>query len=215
MIIEKTYIKSGKFISFLWKPQKVFTELRQSPVIISPILIMLLLMVVDAFIELLFLNPATSSSTELGLLSQGLLINVISTAIIVLFTTAYVYLLYLFMKNKQRFKELLSIVLHAQLALFYIFIIFKIMLMAIMSITGQSVGALELTLISTALFFTYLGMGIKWGVNGTNRQFLIVLISYIALVIFISIALIVAVFWMLMALYKEVMNFLCSLSYCR
>src|SRR5690625_5137992 len=123
----------------------------------------------DAFITFLFSSPTISSSTELGTFSRGILINVISTGMIVLFTTTYVYLLYQFMKNKQRFKELLSIVLHAQLASLYIFIIFDVAFLIITRITVQNVGVLELMFISTVLLIIYLGMGLKWGVNGTNR----------------------------------------------
>ena len=190
-------MRDGKFISFLWKPKALFSELRQYPVIISPIVIVILLLVMDAFITFLFSSPTISSSTELGTFSRGILINVISTGMIVLFTTTYVYLLYQFMKNKQRFKELLSIVLHAQLASLYIFIIFDVAFLIITRITGQNVGVLELMFISTVLLIIYLGMGLKWGVNGTNRQFLIVLISYIAIVIIFTIALILLLLWTL------------------
>src|SRR5690625_1137653 len=87
MIIEKSYMRDGKFISFLWKPKALFSELRQYPVIISPIVIVILLLVMDAFITFLFSSPTISSSTELGTFSRGILINVISTGMIVLFTT--------------------------------------------------------------------------------------------------------------------------------
>src|SRR5690625_3509456 len=155
-------MRDGKFISFLWKPKALFSELRQYPVIISPIVIVILLLVMDAFIKFLLAPPATPSSTELGILSQEVLLNVISASVIVLFTTAYVYLLYRIMKNKQRFKDLLSIVLHAQLASFYIFIILQIVFLIITSITGQNVGAPELTLLSTVLFFNYLLLVLIW-----------------------------------------------------
>src|SRR5690625_2664287 len=104
-------MRDGKFISFLWKPKALFSELRQYPVIISPIVIVILLLVMDAFIKFLLAPPATPSSTELGILSQEVLLNVISASVIVLFKTAYVFLLYRIIKNKQRIIDLLSIII--------------------------------------------------------------------------------------------------------
>ena|SRR5690625_4747564 len=214
MVIEKAYIRKGKYISFLWKPKVSFSELRQYPVIISPIVIAILLLVMNAFITFFFSSPTIPSSMESATFSRGILSNAISTSIIVLFTTTYVYLLYRIMKNKQRFKDLLSIVLHAQLASFYIFITLQILFLIITGITGQNVGAPELTLLSTVLFFLYLGMGLKWGVNGTNRQFLVVLISYIIIVIILAIALLLAFLWMIVLMHQALADFLCTLSEC-
>src|SRR5690625_3906022 len=214
MVIEKAYIRKGKYISFLWKPKVSFSELRQYPVIISPIVIAILLLVMNAFITFLFSSPTIPSSMESATFSRGILSNAISTSIIVLFTTTYVYLLYRIMKNKQRFKELLSIVLHAQLASLYIFIIFDTFFLIITRITGQNVGVLELTFISTILLFIYLGIGLKWGVNGTNRQFLIVLISYIIIVIIFLIALILLLLWIFVLMHQLFTDFLCALTPC-
>ncbi|MFA8439481.1 hypothetical protein ABU914_11410 [Bacillaceae bacterium YX66] len=199
MMIKTDYIRSGKFITFLWKPKIFYAQLRNSPIILFPILIALCFIVLGKLLVFVSIYPSFSS-ISLDVFSFGLTINFVLVTFLLLFTSFYFYVVLIFAKNKQSFKLILSLVLHAYLAYLYGSLFLYLFKIFFMNMVGDSGGLISIINPTWLLYFIYLGMGLKWGLSISSGQFLFAFISYFVLIVIVIVLLILLVVWLFIML---------------
>src|SRR5690625_3924154 len=109
------YFKRGYFITFLWRPKKVFTNLRQRPIILWLIVISFILLFSQFGISLFYMELFMKSS-----LFTMFRYDLISNILFIIGSTIYFFVLFKLLKNKQSFLLILSVILHATLAFIYL-----------------------------------------------------------------------------------------------
>src|SRR5699024_2219485 len=142
-------------IRFLWEPQKYFSSLRKNPNILFPIFIVLVLVSIPIFTSLIFINPFRHS-THSDPIRAHIIVTLITVALPLIISTFYFYIIYWLMGNKQSFKLLLSIILHANLASTY-FLFLGFLLNVVSGSTKLSYGLSSPSYMSLLIFFIYLG----------------------------------------------------------
>jgi len=190
-------------ITFLWRPKKVFTNLRQRPIILWPIVISFILLISQFGIYLFYMELSMQSS-----LFTMFRYDLISNILFIIGSTIYFFVLFRLLKNKQSFLLILSVILHATLAFMYLsFFIYLVKgLMIYLGVSSISGGTYYLDII---IYIIYLGFGLKWTLTDTTRQFLIAFLSYVALLIILMIILVIIVVLLLMSLINSWLDFFC------
>jgi uncharacterized membrane protein YhfC len=168
-----------------------------------------MLIILQESMLFIFTKPTTLGFT-LSIFKIALFLNVTTTIVVVLFSTVYFYVMYRLLRNRQPFQLLLSIVLHAYFALLFSLLLIHMFSWIITSFTGEPFDVRGFSNLSTLLFFVYLGLGLKWGLGGTNRQFLIAFISYIVVAIIMALMIIVIYVLLLASLFNMVSDLFCE-----
>lgn len=190
-------------ITFLWRPKKVFTNLRQRPIILWPIVISFILLILQFCIYLSYMELSMQSS-----LFTMFRYDLISHILFIIGSTIYFFVLFRLLKNRQSFLLILSVILHATLAFMYLsFSIYLVKgMMIYLGVSSISGGTYYLDII---IYIIYLSFGLKWTLTDTTRQFLIAFLSYLALTIILMIILVIIVVLLLMSLINSWLDFFC------
>lgn len=194
------YIRNGTFMTFLWRPKAYFTNLRNNPVVLLPLAIILILLIVKGIIDFLKL-PA---SIAINIFTYHLTFTPIFSVVTLSLTTLYFFVIFMLAKNKQSFQLVFSVVLHAFLASMYGLIVFDVIQIILVNLTEDIGKVFKLSNLAGLLFFAYLGVGLKWGLSISNGQFLFAFITFILLIILIIITLIVIAIFILFAFLNDV-----------
>lgn len=199
-IINRDYLTSGSFITFLWRPKRFFTNLKNQPVIGYPFLFIFLahvLLFSSFFTELYTLKDIIDVSIFNPLSLSGILISI---------PVIFFYLFYLIVQNRQSVVLILSVVLHVFLAAMY-YILFIEFLELLVDFTYRNNLDLVFVGLVVVIYFTYLAFGLFWGLDGTTLQFWIGYIFYVILSILLAFALVWIIGYMIMTVAKGVKDF--------
>src|SRR5699024_162211 len=180
-------------ISFLWKPKSFFTNLKESPNITAPFVMILLLNVVLPIISTILLGKF--DELIMRELTFSTITGLITNFGFLLISWGFITFLYRLLKIRNRAKVILSVLLYALLSYSYISILLGLiqpLWFSMMGTENHFVGLLLFNTIFTyGIFIVFIGFGLKWAISSTDKQFLVTFITYILLIIIIFIILMI------------------------
>lgn len=183
-IIKINFQVSSALISFLWRPKTFFNQLRESPNIVAPLIMIFLLYSLPYCLYLLF---KTETNLTISFIGYIIGIKLIGFIILTLLSWAYTILLYKWMKVETSAKLVLSVLLYGILAVsYYSFFMFLFQQLSTL-LVGYNLTVLQLannTDLNWLVHVAYTGFGLKWAIASSNKHFLIVFITYHLILLF-------------------------------
>lgn len=212
MRIDKEYLRRGNFIKFLWKPRVFFDELKDKTVIIYPLILILLgyllsdgltLLAGGELREQIFFNaPMVFNKTIIFQNPADIIMHrIISVPSFVFLSFIFFYLFYLIARNRQYFKLILSIIIHAYLAAIY-----SVLIVALVNTIYHFLGGIQISpfldKLPLLIYFIYLALGLNWGIEGTRAQLITGYILYILYFFIVKVLALSIVIYIFMFFYK-------------
>lgn len=202
--MNKAYLKNFSFISFIWRPKAFFENLAKRPIILFPLLILFIYTLIKVMILFNHL-PVLTDSTKTSTFLFYLLIQMVTVFGFIFLSGVIIYVLYLLVNNKQNFKNIIAILLHAYLAYMYVSILFDLF-----NTVFASEGSLQLFRMFASfiivVYFIYTGLGLTWGIDGTKTQFMIVFSGYIVIFLILALVFMLVIGFMIASLMTDIME---------
>lgn len=210
--IDKEYLRRGTFISFLWKPRVFFGGLKDKAPIVYPLILILIgyllsdgltLLAGGELREQIFFNaPMVFNKTIIFQKPIDIIMHrIISVPSFVFLSFIFFYLFYLIARNRQYFKLVLSIIIHAYLAAIY-----GVLIVGLVNAIYYSLGGVQISSflhkIPLLVYFIYLALGLNWGIEGTKGQLVTGYILYIIYFFIVKVLALSILIYIFMFFYK-------------
>lgn len=192
-------------ITFLWKPLAFYKNMKQSPNILSPFIVIFLI----TFIPVIILQVIQGMNEfTIPILMNALTTWLITGVGFLLISWGMITLMYKLMKVQKSAKIVLSVLLYAMLAKGYLSMLLGLILqLKISSLPMENYYGYPIWFVSIftyVIFIVFVGFGLKWAVPSTNKQFLITFITYILFILVLFIALIIVASMLISMLFQDI-----------